>query len=341
MPLTEQEIIAICTSRVDITKLTANNYSLCIDGTSCTKKSSILRVSQRMVSKNQRLNPNNNSDTFFPSMIGYITSGIANLTCGGPHFEDRSPLNVLDWHILWKIFDDYLKHFGNVLPDENNAEMAKKLEMYKSIFDSYKEWYIYKLFAVKINTIALIDSNIARCDNLRFTRGESSDCERSLWNFYTSLQNLMYRQLYDGLYIDLDWFGDSECTDVVNGIAKFLNSTLDSLAQRPNLDYAPLVNRQLPTVKCDYTMENITTHAYRSIGRHGCQILIGNTDEVLKSRLPSYLNVSHICNPLGGFSERIVSTTRDYLLNCQTKDESMVEGDDVVVDLDCSMDELF
>lgn len=320
MVVTEQHIIEICNKSVDVSKLTAQNYTLCVDGTSCTKKTSILNTTGRLVSKNQRVNPNQNSDTYFPSMIGYICSGIDNLTCGGPHFEDRSPLNVLDWHILWKVFDDYLKNFGNTEVNEENPIMHEAIDRYKNIFNNYKQSYFYKMFSKDINTIALIDSNIERCDSLRFNRGEASDIERSMWKFYTSLQNLMYKELYPGLYIDLEWFGDADSSDVVSGLAKFLTSVLDKLAMRPNLNHAPIINRVLPVIKDDYTLNNITTHTYRSIGRWGCQQLAGN-DEPLKVRIPSYVNVTNIQHPRGSTDMNIFASSREYLFKVDNYDE--------------------
>lgn len=344
MLITEQKVIEICKLKVDVSKLTANNYTLCVDGTSCTKKTSILKATNRYVSKNQHVNSNQNSDTYFPSMIGYICSGINNLTCGGPHFEDRSPMNVLDWHFLWKIFDDYLKTFGNLEPKNNNLDMQNKLLKYKSIFNAYKNWYIYKMFSGQINTIALIDSNIGRCDSLRFARGENSDRERSQWKFYTAFQNLMYKELYEDLYIDLDWFGDADSCDVVSGISKYLVSVLDMLAARPNLDYAPLVDRRLPMPKMDYNLSNITTHTYRSIGRWGCQLILGN-EEHLKTRIPSYVNVDNIKHPRGNMDEPIIASTRGYLFQSGGYNNNMDSynglSDNECTDDDCTMTEMF
>lgn len=341
MVITEQTVIEICNKNVDITKLTAKNYTLCIDGTSCTKKSSIIRHTGRTFSKNQYLNPNRNSNTFAPAMIGYICSGIHNLPAGGPHFEDRSPMNVLDWHILWIIMNDFLKTFGNVSVDETNLSIYNAVQKYKEIFSAYKKWHVYKMFINDINTIALIDSDVHRCDNTRYLRGEGSDKERSQWKFYTYLQNLMYKELYPKLVIDLAWFDDCDLSEVISGISKFLNSTLDILSQRPNLDYAPLINRRLPTPKCDYNLINITTHAYRSVGRWGCQILAGN-EEPLKSRLPSYINVDNIMHPRGNLEAPIVSATVDYLFDNHTiNNNNNINNNDEAYIEDCDMNDMF
>lgn len=321
MTITEQRVIEICKQRVNVFKLTGKTYTLCIDGTSCTKKTSILNKTGRFVNKVQQTNPSTNSDTFFPAMLGYICAGINSLQCEGPHFVDRSPINVLDWHILWKIMDGHLKRFGNVEINENNPEMAAALEEYREIFRQYKETDHYKLITQNINTIALIDSNVARCDNMRYCRNEGSDRERSMWKFYTPLQNLMYQVLYEDLCVDWAWFGDAETDHVVSGISKFLVAVLDKLASSSELLYPPLKNCRLPTPKVDYTLKNITTHVYRSIGRWGCRILAGESEETLRSRMPPYINVNNIEHPTGYTCDPIVSEKRDYLFDTKTEDQ--------------------
>lgn len=319
MIITEQVVFEICKSRVDTSKLTGRNYTLCLDGTSCTKKSSILEATEMLVVKNQQYNNNENSDTYFPTMIGYITSGIATLSCGGPHFNDRSPLNVYEWPILWKIMGKFVRQFGNSAVDENNPDILVFLNEVVEIFTAYRE--SNNLFSSKINTIALIDSNISRCDSLRYLRGVASDKERSTWKFYTALQNLMYKTLYPDLVIDLDWFGDAETDVVVQGIAIFLKSVLFELSSKPNLESAPLIKLKMPKIKepgIDHTLKNITTHAYRSIGRWGCRKLAYQDDysidsENLHSRIPSFINVDNITHPGGYKMDRIPATDCSHL----------------------------
>lgn len=339
MFITEQDVVDICNKRVNVSKLTAKNATLCIDGTSCTKKSSILEATQQKVSKIQRVNGVRTTNTYFPSAIGYISVGVNNLKCGGARFEDRSPMNVLDWIVLWRIADDFLLKFGNVAITQTSKEMRQALSEYKELFAEYKNWYVYKMFSCDINTIALINSNTAVCDELRYSRNEGSDKQRSTWKFYTGLQNLMYEALYPGLIIDLAWFGVADADDVVSGIAIFLNSVLQTLATRPNLDHARLISRKLPSLKEDYTLLNATTHVYRSIGRWGAAVLM-DQEEDLRFRIPGYLNVENIKHPRGNHDPPIVAHTRALLFDSEPILDDFCLGENSAGD-DCSLDEMF
>lgn len=298
-----QEIVEICKNRVNLDLLLAKNSALCVDGTSCCMKSSILAHSNRKVSKNGRINSSRNADTYFPSLIGYITSGILNLYAGGPRYEDRSPINVLDWCILWKLLDNYVRKFGNVAPDETHADMSNTLREFTEIISLYKNSIAYKEFSKHINCIALVNSNTDQCDVLRYARGKNgkvgnSDIERSSWKFYTWFQNFMYIQLYPDLYIDLAWFEDTDLSDVVSGIATFLNYTLDSVASKP-VDYAQLINRNLPTPPEDYHKTNMETHIYRQSGRFRSRELACTNNGSFVDQIPQSMNVSNIVDSYG------------------------------------------
>ncbi|AUQ43981.1 putative gp44-like protein [Esparto virus] len=312
--MTIQEIVDICTQRVHYQNLCANNYTLVIDGTSCTKKTSILKATGRLVTKVQQNHNIQNPNTFGPSMIGYMSAGINDSLCDDPHFSDRSPMNVMDWHILWKIMDDYLTRFGNVAPDETNVEMANVLSSYRNIFRLYKNKCTTKLFSRHVNGIAIVDTDTQRCDDLRLTRNSGpTDMERSTWKFYTYLQNLMYIELYPNLYIDLNWFGHADIKIVVDGIAQFCTFVLDYLVDNimPN---TPKINEfKLPTIKHDYTFSNAQIHTYRSIGRWGCNLLTNSEDD-LNLRLPTYLNVEKVMYPNGVLHDIHVAKSRKYLL---------------------------
>jgi len=343
--LTEQEVFDICLSRVDYAgKLKAKTHTLCIDGTSCTMKSSILNATGRLITKVQRNHRIQNPNTFGPSMLGYICSGINTSLGTIPHFNDRSPLNVLEWHILWKLMDDYLESFGNTKPDENDPNMTVAFQMYRKIFNAHHNRCAVKVFSSRINGLAIVDSNTDRCDERRSKRNKTaSDIERSTWNFYTFLQNLMYKELYDGLYIDLAWF---LCTDpkvIVSGMAKFFNFVLDYITKTIKPEFAIVYRHALPTVRHDYNMSNMTVHAYRSIGRWGCKELSG-TNEYLHARLPKYLDISNIVCPNGLMHEPIVPTTRAFMFiqsdqQCSQKiDEGINTEDNSNCDNDSEFD---
>lgn len=86
-------------------------------------------------------------------------------------------------------------------------------------------WYVYAYFRSRINGVSLIDTDVERCD-LRTIRNESSDVERSLWLFYTPLQNLIYQVLYPDAVIEMIWFDSCATDEVVAGIADFMNDLL-------------------------------------------------------------------------------------------------------------------
>jgi len=317
MGLTEQEIFEICMEKVQYQKLNAPNHTLAIDGTSCTMKSSILNATGRPITKVQRNHRIQNPDTFGPSMIGYVCAGINDSFGTIPHFSDRSPMNVVDWHILWKFMDRYLTQFGNVVPNEKNSEMALEFETFRKGFRVYREKCEIKDAVANINSIAIVDTNTMRCDEMRLNRNRSdSDVERSTWKFYTFMQNLMYMELYPDLYIDMAWFHNSDADRIVIGVSKFLNTVLNYLIKTIEPSTCNLYKYSLPTIKHDYNLSNITIHTYRSIGRWGCKILTGSSDEEdLRPRIPGYLEVDNILHPNGLKHDLIIPTTRKYMFS--------------------------
>ncbi|AYP97936.1 GrBNV gp44-like protein-like protein [Mauternbach virus] len=322
MGLTEQEIFEICMKRVQYKKLNAPNHTLAIDGTSCTMKTSILNKTGYPITKVQRNHRIQNPDTFGPSMIGYVCAGINDSFGTVPHFSDRSPMNVIDWHILWKFMDRYLTRFGNVAPNEKNAEMTLQFNMFRTGFRAYREKCEIKNLVANINCIAIVDTNILRCDEMRLIRNRAnSDIERSTWKFYTFMQNLMYMELYPDLYIDMAWFHNSEADKIVYGVSKFFNTVLNHLIKTIKPSTCNLYKYSLPTIRHDYNLSNITVHAYRSIGRWGCRTLIGN-DEELRLRMPVYLEVDNIRQPNGLKHDPIIPTTRKYIFSTTTNDSN-------------------
>lgn len=184
-----------------------------IDGTSSAKKTTLLNLVSDQVFKTHGQRPEivktqsvynvELINTFTPSTIGYITLGceLANtpsIKCNGFKLMDRSPLNPLEWRILWRCMDDFYKKHGNVYPTEEHLE--EYTEIFKLLLNF--KWYAEKRKNLHITVI--VDSNVERCDKSRHARGEGSDVERSNWKFYTIFQNMMYKTLYPNNYIDLD-----------------------------------------------------------------------------------------------------------------------------------------
>lgn len=373
-----ESVFDICKRKVNLDLLVAPNNTLCLDGPSCTKKSSILAATGRLVTKVQQLVNVFQPDNYPPSTFGYICAGVKQMLCGEPHFNDRSPLNVLDWWFLWLLLDVVLRVFGNNIPPNmgsgvipppqppqppsqpssesasnkhhediefdsllthmsdymmNKMNLLKndKIRQYIKLFQLYKDDYIRTTWTRDINCIAVVDSNIDRCDELRRQRNQGSDAERSSWKFYTFMQNLMYSILYPNLYIDLAWFDHHNPEEVVPGIAQFMNYALDHIVDRNRvngtLKPAIISKHKLPVPKRDFVMTNMQIHVQRSIGRWGCAAINGEKDSLqeLAQRIPRYLTVENIKHPDGNIIGPILSTTRDYLFSQQV---GAMDGED-------------
>lgn len=322
MQMSKQEVIDLCKQTVNWKLLTGNNHTLCIDGTSCTKKSSILCATQGVCTKISRMNNFQNTDTYFPSLLGYICRGMLSLLEGGPHFNDRSPLNVLDWAFLWRLLNDFLVTFGNVRP--NYLQHSEFIDNAISMIRNFRESYYRKMYASQVNCVVLIDSDLDRCDRLHKERNESSDSERSTWKFYTFFQNLLNKELYPELCIDLVIFENATTDAVVEGIAEFCNMTLNYLVEtRPKPTPRPLNVGKLPTILCDYNLINMETHIYRSIGRRACKEAVGIHEDMSKY-VPAYCNVSNIKNLDGTLHPEIIAKRIDHLFNV---DETILVDD--------------
>lgn len=322
MYLSVQQVIDICNASVNRELLTAQNCTLCVDGTSCTKKTSILASTGRLVNKVSKMHNFRNPDSFFPSQLGYISLGVKSLRYNGPHFNDRSPLNVMDWSLLWMLINDFLTKYGNVRPCAQNVDHEQTLAEYRSILNNYKNAYFYKYFAKDVNCIVFIDSNVERCDELHAWRNESSDMDRMNWKFYTSLQNLMYKELYPGLCIDMADFGNADTDVVVQGVSSYLNMTLNYLSSKytNSTENCEPSCSMLPTRKIDYHLMNMETHAYRSNGRWGVKLIAESDDCKLSSYIPDYITMKNISHPDGHAVADIEAKSIDHLLAIDSGD---------------------
>lgn len=321
-----QRIIDICESRVSLTALRGPyddddaasfaSFALCVDGTSATRKSTVLARTGLPVRKVQRFAPVRNADTYYPSMIGYIAAGINGQNTGGAaHLNDRSYLNTLEWCVLWRLMDDYVTRKGNTDPLDNEApdasERAALLDGYRQAFRDLVVSYHYRSLRRRFRALAFLDSNVARCDELRTRRGEGSDRERSAWRFYTPLQNLMYETLYPAAHIDLAWFDELEENDdggdlLVASLAHWLRRLTERLACLDDRAAIVVPHRpfHLPIADTtrDYSLRNMETHVYRTFGRLAARklALSRKFDHDLDfcarvaNTIPDYVNVARV-----------------------------------------------
>lgn len=275
-------MVNACVANVNASLFAAATNTVTVDGTSCTKKTATLTATGRPVTKVQRYNNAKNANTFGASMIGYVTAGMVNQSIDArAKFNDRSPLNVLEWHLLWKLMDAYVAEFGNVRPHPDVPGMTRYLEDFGRAFARLKSWYVYEHFRSRINGVAFIDSDVDRCDRMLAARNEGSDRERASWLFYTPLQNLMYEALYPGAVVDMGWFDDATADVVVEGVAAFLNHLLSSRSAVGGDEPTFTVRLAPPVVSVrdrDFTMHNIDAHVYRSVGRAGVKRILNAVD---------------------------------------------------------------
>ncbi|KAE9522046.1 hypothetical protein AGLY_017566 [Aphis glycines] len=250
----------------------AKTNVLCIDGTSCCKKTSILNtIGILPVLKVQNYRNIVNSTTFAASAMSYVCAGMIDvLKTAEPRFMDRSPLNVLEWNVLWKFIDKFIVEFGNVRPELTDGKQAAFFEEFDDVFGALKSSYFYDFFRQRLDTVVIIDSNVARCDHTHMRRGEGTDLERANWKFYTFMQNRMYSVLYD--HVDIAWFdgagGSIDNHGVVTLLAVWFKECLSKFPKRSGA--WDMKKFKLPVsvpVTVDLTLRNFHSFAYRAMIR--------------------------------------------------------------------------
>lgn len=203
-------------------------------------------------------------------MLGYVSAGILDvLSTAEPTFMDRSPMNVLEWHFLWKFMHKFYTEYGNVLPDPIHNEGHGLFFMeFDQIFEDLKVYC--KMYTRLLDIVCIIDSNIGRCDNDRLLRNQGTDLERSSWRFYTFMQNRMYKRLHK--CIDLAWFDDVDeldCDTTIATIASCLKHVLMRFPRIPQRHYGrPDYCLPIPIQQDnDLTLRNYNTFVYREVIR--------------------------------------------------------------------------
>lgn len=316
-----QKVYDIINNVIDRRMWNAPNHTLYVDGVSGTGKTSAIIEANKYNKwktdyyKVQKYNTIVSPDIFPPSTMGYIASGIIDSYNGGPKFGDRSPLNVLDWYILWILMGKFFVQFGNVRPNYIDTDMSRELKKYEKILTLYRQTYFYSIYSQHFNTMAIIHSNIDAIDFVRRQRGEGSDIERSTWEFYTFFQNLMYKHLYPTTHIDLDKFQNTNIDDVIQGLAFYLNDSLEYIVESRECKKIPISNTCLPLDDSrNVVRDNLLANAIRSIARNGCKQINNEPDDLMK-RLTPFVVVNNIVNPNGTLQEPIIPRSFNAFFN--------------------------
>lgn len=276
-----QSVFDICKSKINFDKLFENviiSKTVCtnvlfLDGTSCTKKTTILRKTNTRVYKVQKYNYIKNPNTFPPSAVGYVFSGLFDLVNLKNNeeikFADRSILNNLEWSELWKLMDKF--YFEEKFVDFDYKDIERVDKIVFDYFQNFINWPSYLWLRKKIVGLAIVDSDVFRCNDLRIKRIESkSDVVRSNWPFYTVLQNSMYKLLYNECFLDLLDFNEFNDDDVTSGVALFLAYTQEKLKNLTKNYLNPsilILNIKLPTFlekNKDLTLYNLNSWVYRN-----------------------------------------------------------------------------
>lgn len=244
----------------------ARTNVLCLDGTSCCYKSSILQKSNiTPVLKVQKSTSFVNSNSYAPTMMGYIYSGTKEiLEKSTKCLMDRSPLNVLEWYVLWKLMNIYFIRHGNTNPAD--VQCSTFLTEFDMVFNYLKTSYYYKRIHSFLDVIAIINSDTEKCDAKRRFRNQGSDYERSNWLYYTYLQNRMYKLLYP--FIDLAWFDDNK-SDIVQMIANSIKTNMKMTKVKHPMCFKTY---KLPSTVVDLNgidpvLQNFHSYVYREHGR--------------------------------------------------------------------------
>lgn len=284
-------IFEMCKHLINIDKLDPTIMICCIDGTSSTFKSTILdklqNISTFNISKIQHrftiINPNTNPS----SGLGYIYAGMQQIqeSNNTVTFNDRSYLNTFEWNcIIWPLIEIYVSRFGyKSISELHDYEFDDYLKVFKTWIVEFKSFFPYCMYRKKINTIVLINSNVKKVDELRLHRNIGSDSLRSQWPFYTWIQNIFYKLMYDDLCIDLSHFPNDLSNDnIVDGLTKFFiyvgNYLQTTNTQIQTIDAQQKRKKRYAKIPIlfDYTKANISAYVFRHCKKAEIKGIINN-----------------------------------------------------------------
>lgn len=300
-------IFEYCKLKVDISKLTAPNNRLCVDGTSACYKTSILNKLRQTYEyyKIQQNHNINNMNTYGLSVFGYIASGIIDqYNYAKPTFMDRSPLNPLEWSTcIWTLMTQYANIIGNRNLYDGNPDDDAFIANAVDFIQKFCDLDFYKMFRSECNTIAIVNTNSDMVRSIQYTRGSNSDQERSSWVFYPMIQTLFYQHAYKNLYIDLNWFNGTAIETIIEGVANFLIYAINNKPGKWSADNQILLQVKRPYKKEDIATINMGAHVLRSTNRMITSVCLKNENsdtavKRYKSQIPSTVTVINETLPM-------------------------------------------
>lgn len=296
----------------------ANSPILILDGTSCCFKTSIINYTNLPVYKNQLFNKIKNPNSYPLSHIGFAASGFVDSKfVNEPTIYDRNINNNGEWDLLWCMMGEFNSKFGNVPFNLNDKLIGEFYEhTFKTLFDTYKNSTIFKYFNTNTNTLCIINSNSDKVDKLRSLRNVGSDVERSNWNYYTSMQNSMYKILYENC-IDLNKFEHYTNDCIIQSISIYINNFFKLYEFDKKPSNTPFIKISLPMYEDlnDLVATNMTAHVNRQMRRVGCRYII---NQATCKKTEGCENIESDEDSMDGFSDNFWDAMNiPYGFTCQ------------------------
>lgn len=271
-------------------QFSSNTKSFCVDGTCCCFKSTILESLPSMKVNNFTNAKNHNSNN--ADMLGYLFRGLSFAQCKNATIFDRSPVNVMDWHVLWPLLESYYKTFGNVRPSSSLNGYDLWLSEFKNVFTNLKNSWSYKFIRDNLNCIAIVDSDYIGVEHRLFARGNQSDMDRAMWTFYIPLQTEMYKILYDTV-IDLNNFAGSPKEEIIIAIQTYFRLILNNLETLESPNVLGINKYQGVPLKIDLTELNYNAHVQRTHSKSIAKLLKENIPyiQTMNECIPNFINI--------------------------------------------------
>lgn len=278
----------ICQDLIEKLGYPKQSYSVSVDGTSATGKTTLVNgvanLSGKRCTKVSREHAIKNTNSCGVSMLSYAMCGIKMMNIERIVL-DRSPLNCIEWFLLWTMLHQWNAKFGNMRFDESNKLHCDMLEYFKQMFKSLMNNATYKTLRSKFNGFSIIGSDWNACDFRRTRRNNGSDARRSTFKIYSFMQNVMYSELYPGQCIDIDWYTNTyNLKDILEGISMYISMSLNGNTP-PTMDMRSWPRFKKPQNPNDIFEMTLRTDAERMLARvehkFQSQFLEGASGEVL------------------------------------------------------------